>query len=215
MHTAAPFHVRSATEADIPAMAAIMGETFQNGDAVGEFMFPDDHQRRIRQPRMFAALMKYRYVPEDGADVAVTDDGDIVGVVLWTKSWTKHSVLRTIKENLALLAAMKSRVIAGLTVEAAIARGKPKGRHIYTMYLGVAKAWHGYGVAQALVGLVRDCADAEAVAMYGNCQKKLLPFYAEAFPDGVVTGATTLGRGGPAFYFLSREAVGQHATSTA
>ena len=206
MQTAAPFHVRSATEADIPAMAAIIGETFQNGDAVGGFMFPDDHQRQIRQPRMFAALMIYRYVP---------DDGDIVGVVLWTKSWTKHSVLRTIKENLALLAAMKSRVIAGLTVEAAIARGKPKGRHIYKMYLGVAKAWHGYGVAQALVGLVRDCADAEAVAMYGNCQKKLLPFYAEAFPDGVVTGATTLGRGGPAFYFLSREAVGQHATSTA
>lgn len=208
MHSAAPFHVRSATEADIPAMAAIMGETFQNSDAVGEYMFPDENQRRIRQPRMFAALMRYRYVPEGGADVAVSDDGDIVGVVLWTKSWTKHSLLRTIKENLALLAAMRSRVIAGLSVEAAIARGKPKGRHIYTMYLGVAKAWHGYGVAHALVGPVRDCADAEAVAMYGNCQKKLLPFYAEAFPQGVVTGATTLGRGGPAFYFLSREAVG-------
>jgi L-amino acid N-acyltransferase YncA len=208
MHSAAPFHVRSATEADIPAMAAIMGETFQNGDAVGEYMFPDENQRRIRQPRMFAALMRYRYVPEGGADVAVSDDGDIVGVVLWTKSWTKHSLLRTFKENLALLAAMRSRVVAGLSVEAAIARGKPKGRHIYTMYLGVAKAWHGYGVAHALVGPVQDCADAEAVAMYGNCQKKLLSFYAEAFPQGVVTGATTLGRGGPAFYFLSREAVG-------
>jgi hypothetical protein len=211
MDTAAPFHVRSATEADIPEMVAVLGETFQNGDVVGEFMFPDEKQRRVRQPRMFAALMRYRYIPEGGANVAVSDEGRIVGVVLWTRSWTIRSLRLEIKENLALLAAMKNRVIAGLKVEAAVGRGKPKQPHIYAMYLGVAKEWHGYGVAQALVGLVRDCAEAEGVAMYGNCQKKMLPFYAEAFPDGVLTGSTTLGRGGPPFYFLCREAVGHHA----
>ena len=215
MELIAPFRVRSATEVDIPAMAAVLGETFQNGDVVGEFMFPNEKQRHARQPRMFAALMKYRYIPEGGADVAVTDEGRIVGVVLWSKSWTKHSVLRKIKENLALVAAMKSRVIAGLMVEAAVGRGKPKHRHLYAMYLGIAKEWHGYGVAQALVGVVRACADAEGVAMYGNCQKKMLPFYAEAFPDGVLTGSTTLGRGGPPFYFLCREAIGQHVHSIA
>src|SRR5262249_58309422 len=88
---AAIIGVRSATEADIPAMAALTGETFQDGDAVGEFMFPNEKQRRIRQPRMFAAMMKHRYVPEGGADVAVTDDDDIVGVALWSRSWTSRA----------------------------------------------------------------------------------------------------------------------------
>ena len=85
MELVAPFRVRSATEADIPAMAAVLGETFQNGDVVGEFMFPNEKKRHARQPRMFAALMKYRYIPEDGAHVAVTDEDRIVGVVLWSK----------------------------------------------------------------------------------------------------------------------------------
>ena len=205
MQTTAPFHVRTATEADIPAMAAIMGETFQNGDAVGEFILTFKRRPPARCPRRWSARQRPRRCRHHRRRRHRRRRVD--------KPRTKHSAAHQRRTGPA--AAMKSRVIAGLTVEAAIARGKPKGRHIYTMYLGVAKAWHGYGVAQALVGLVRDCADAEAVAMYGNCQKKLLPFYAEAFPDGVVTGATTLGRGGPAFYFLSREAVGQHATSTA
>jgi GNAT superfamily N-acetyltransferase len=204
-------HVRSATEAEIPVMVALLGATFQDGDAVGEYMFPDERQRRTRQPRMFAAMMKYRYVPDGGADVAITDDGRIVGVLLWSRSWAKPNVVRKIKENLALLAAMKTRVLAGLMVEAAAARGKPKQRHIYAMYIGVEKAWHGYGAAQALFGRLRERADAEAAGLYGNCQKRLLPFYVEAFPDGLITGTTTLGRRGPAFYFLYREAISQHA----
>lgn len=208
----AAVQVRTATEADIPAMAALMGNTFQDGDAVGDFMFPDEAQRRVRQPRMFAAMMKHRYVPHGGADVAVADDGTIVGVVLWEKSWEPMHVMRKLKENLALLVAMKSRVIAGLQVEAAVAKGVPaKRRHIYAMYVGVDQAWHGYGAAQAMVDKLCARADAEAAGLYGNCQKKLLPFYADAFPEGAVVGSTTLGRGGPIFYFLYREPMTQGA----
>ena len=89
-------------------------------------------------------MIKYRYIPRGGAEVAVTDDGRIVGVVLWTKSWVKQNVLLKVKEDLALLAAMKSRVIAGLTAEAAVARGKPKDRHLYVMYIGIDEAFQGY-----------------------------------------------------------------------
>ncbi|WP_204080744.1 GNAT family N-acetyltransferase [Mycobacterium riyadhense] len=207
--------VRAATEADIPAMAALMGETFQSGDVVGEFMFPDAEQRRVRQPRMFAAMMKHRYIPQTGADVAVRDDGRIVGVTLYSRSWVKQSLLRKLKENLALLAAMRSQVVAGLMVEAAVARGRPKWRHIYVMYFGVEKAWQGYGAAHALVGRLREHANAEAAAMYGNCQKRLLPFYADVFPEGVVTGTTTLGRRGPAFYFIYCEPADEGAEPAA
>lgn len=136
--------VRTATESDIPEMAAMMGRTFQDGDAVGEFMFPDPAQRQVRQRRMFQALMKYRYVPERRADVAVADNGKIVGVVLWDRSWTRPHVGRKVAENIALLVAMRSRVVAGLMVEAAAARGAPKERHLYVMYIGVDPDWHGY-----------------------------------------------------------------------
>ena len=83
------------------------------------------------------------------------------------------------------------------------------------MYLGVEKAWHGNGAAHALVGRLREHADARAAGLYGNCQKSLLPFYAEIFPEGALTGTATLGAGGPAFYFLYREPVSQHAEPTA
>ena len=199
--------VRTATESDIPEMAAMMGRTFQDGDAVGEFMFPDPAQRQVRQRRMFQALMKYRYVPERRADVAVADNGKIVGVVLWDRSWTRPHVGRKVAENIALLVAMRSRVVAGLLVEAAAARGAPKERHLYVMYIGVDPDWHGYAPARHLVGCLRERADAERAGLYGNCLKKLLPFYAEAFPEGRLTGTTTLGRSGPVFYFLYRDPV--------
>ena len=90
-----------------------------------------------------------------------------------------------------------------------------KTTHGPPWHIGVEKAWHGYGTAQALVGRLRERADVEAAGLYGNCQKRLMPFYAEVFPDGLLTGTTTLGRRGPAFYFLYREPVSQHAEPTA
>lgn len=205
-----PFSVRLATEADIPAMVAVMGAVFQDGDPFGEFMFPDEKQRSVRQPRILAAMIKYRYIPQGGAEVAVTDDGRIVGVVLWTKSWVKQNVLLKVKEDLALLAAMKSRVIAGLTAEAAVARGKPKDRHLYVMYIGIDEAFQGYGATQSLFGSVRECAVTEEVGVYFNCKKSLIPFYLDAIPEATLTGTTTLGKRGPAIYFL----YGQRAQPT-
>lgn len=202
--SAASFRVRGAAVAEIPAMAALLGQTFQTGDAVGDFMFPEDAQRAVRQPRMFAAMIRHRYLPEGGADVAVAADGRIVPVILWSRSWGRPHPVRKLRESLALLAAMRGRVVAGLAVEAAVARGKPRDRHLYAMYLGVDPDWYGAGAAHALVAQLLHRADAEGVVVYGNCEKRLLPFYAEAIPDGRVTGSTTLGRGGPAFYFLHR-----------
>jgi hypothetical protein len=59
------------------------------------------------------------------------------------------------------------------------------------MYIGVEKVWHGYGAAHALVGRLREHVDAWGAGLYGNCQKRLLPFYTEFFPEGVVTGRKT------------------------
>lgn len=202
-----PIQVRSATEDDIPRMTELLGQTFQDGDAVGEFMFPDGRQREVRQQRMFAAMLKHRFIPAGGADVAVAGDGHIVGVVMWSPTWGKHSVFRMIRENLALLRAMRSRVTAGLAVEAATARGRPKEPHIYVMYLGVDKGWFGRGAAQALMDRLRTAADSQAAGLFGTCQRKLLPFYRDVFPDGAIVGNTTLGRNGPAFYFIYREPV--------
>jgi len=83
------------------------------------------------------------------------------------------------------------------------------------MYLGVEKARHGYGAAHALVGRLREHAGARAAGLYGNWQNRLLPFYAEVFPEGALTGTTTLVSGGPAFNFIYREPVSQHAEPAA
>jgi L-amino acid N-acyltransferase YncA len=202
------FVIRAGTDADCPGIAALLGEAFQTGDITGEYLFPDEQQRRIRQPKMFAAMIENHFLPDGGVDVAVSDDsGEIVGAILWSRSWHKRPLNRQLKEYLALGAAMKFRAIAGMKIDAVIAKGKPSERHIYVTYLGVRKAWDGYGVGPALVDQLRRYSDADGIPLAANCQKELLPLYADLLPDGVVTGIYTLGRDGPKFYSVRRDPV--------
>ena len=91
---------------------------------------------------------------------------------------------------------MKSRVIAGLTAEAAVARGKPKDRHLYVMYIGIDEAFQGYGATRSLSKRTRS-AVTEEVGVYFSCKKSLIPFYLDAIPEATLTGTTTLGKRGP------------------
>src|SRR5262245_58082736 len=156
---------------------------------------------------MFAALIEHRFLPDGGVEVAVSDAGEIVGAILWNRSWHRQPISRLLREYLALGAAMKLRAVAGMRIDAIIAKGKPSERHIYVTYLGVKRAWDGYGVGPALLDRLRAYADAAAVPLAANCQKELLPLYADLMPDGVVSGISTLGRDGPKFYSLRRDPV--------
>jgi hypothetical protein len=78
----------------------------------------------------------------------------------------------------------------------------------------LARIWCGT-CARRPSARTRGRAGAQAAGLYGNWQKRLLPFYAEVFPESARTGTMTSGAGGPAFSYRCREPVSQHTEPVA
>jgi GNAT superfamily N-acetyltransferase len=203
MNTAATYSVRIPTEAEVPAMAKLLADVFQQGDAMSDFLFPDAKQRRLRQPGMFAAMIRYRHLPEKSAAVAVDATGRIVGAMIWKNSWTKQSLTDNVKEHLALLAAMRARVIQGMALDAATQAKTPGESYIRGMYLAVDHRWQRSGVGKALLSGLADKADEARVPLYAACQDDKVFYYIAL--GGKIIGRTTVGRQGPVINLVRRE----------
>lgn len=143
------FRIRPATKSDVPAMVALLSDAFQDDDPVSKWIFPDEEQRRRRQPGMLAALIRHRHLPVDGAEVAVCGT-EIVGVSLFRPSWRKPSLVRRMIADIILLRAMGSRVFAGSAVDATMAEGARQGRHMCWVYLACAPSRERSGIGTAL-----------------------------------------------------------------
>jgi predicted N-acetyltransferase YhbS len=197
------FHVRTPSEADVPATSKLLAEVFQNDDAMSNYLFPDAEQRRRCQPRMFAAMLRYRHIPEESGAIAVDDSGGVVGAVIWQNSWMKQSLAHKAKEDLALLAVMKSRVIQGLTLDLASNAKAPREPHYRAMYLACAQDWQRSGVGRALLTIMADKSDESGIPMTGACQDDKLPYYLAL--GSKVIGQTRVGRRGPKINLMFRE----------
>lgn len=120
-----PIEIRTATTADIAEMSAMMARAFQDDDPVSEYFFPDASSRPSKQRRMMAALIRHRYIPAGGADLAV-ENGRIVGVSLWhphdapaTPRW------RQLVSGPHLLWAMGSGTRAGIEMDRLLTENSP------------------------------------------------------------------------------------------
>jgi GNAT superfamily N-acetyltransferase len=201
--TPAHFQVRSPTEADVPAMVKLLAEVFQQDDLMSNYLFPDAEQRRHRQPRMFAAMLRYRHIPEGSGVVAVDDAGRIIGTLIWQHSWFKQSLAQKMKEDMALLAAMGTRVIQGMTLDAASNARAPREPHYRAMYLACDRDWQRSGVGRALLTIMADKSDESGLPMHGACQDDKLPYYLAL--GSKVIGQTRVGRKGPKINLMFRE----------
>lgn len=194
--------VRLATTSDIPEMSAMMARAFQSDDPVSEYFFPDDTRRPRMQQRMMSALIRHRYLPVGGADVAVLD-GRIVGVSLWhphdaprPKRW------RILVSGPHLLWAMRSGVRAGIRMDRMLDEGAPDDDAVLWVYLGVEPSLHRSGVGTALSRKIFDKVDREGRAMFGVCKEGNIPFWsAMGFAPA---GTATIGPKGPLVHRVNR-----------
>lgn len=194
MHNELDVTIRPALRQDIPAMAAVLGRAFLEDDPLGAFLFPDTDQRRTRQVKMMSVLIKRRFIPQHGAEVAVVD-GEVVGVCLWHGPHSRRTPWHTFISGPELIWAMRSRVRAGIALDARFAKIAPGVPHLFGVYLGCDPHLQNRGVGAALVRSFLGKADTESVPVIGVCKNDNVPFY-QAYGCGLF-GRTAIGKNGP------------------
>ncbi|MFI6365763.1 GNAT family N-acetyltransferase [Nocardia sp. NPDC050630] len=201
--------IRRATEDDIEEMARVVAQAFDVDDPVEEYIFPNPAVRHRRSPDMVRLMIKYRFLPGDGAAVATVDD-KIVAALLWYPPGFRASLWRETISGLLLLKVMGTATRRGMDVDAAIARVSPPQPHSMLVYLACEPEWQTSGVGLTLASWAAADADKYGATVGGICKDANLPFY-EAFGGEFVT-KIKIGRKGPEMNFVLRPAVIADAT---
>ncbi|MEC3956832.1 type I polyketide synthase [Nocardia sp. CDC153] len=201
--------IRRATKADIEDIVQVVARAFDEDDPVEEYVFPKPAVRHRRAPDMVRLMIKYRFLPVDGAAVA-TVDGKIVAALLWYPPYYRNSLWREMISGPLLLRAMGAATRRGMHVDAAIARVSPPQPHTTLVYLACAPEWQAAGVGMALAEWAVAEADEVGATVGGICKDANLPFY-EAFGGTFVT-KTRLGRKGPEMNYVLRPAASDMAS---
>lgn len=197
-----PVDIRLATTHDIPEMSAMMARAFQSDDPVSGYFFPNDERRPKMQQRMMSALIRHRYLPIGGADVALLD-GKIVGVSLWHPHGAKAGPWwRNLVAGPHLLWAMRRGVRAGIQMDRMLDRGAPDDDAVLWVYLGVEPSLHRSGVGAALSRKIFDRVDSQGRTTFGICKEGNIPFWsAMGFTSA---GTATIGPRGPLVHRMNR-----------
>ncbi|MEC3915811.1 type I polyketide synthase [Nocardia sp. CDC160] len=201
--------IRRATKADIEDIVQVVARAFDEDDPVEEYVFPNPAVRHRRAPDMVRLMIKYRFLPVNGAAVA-TVDGKIVAALLWYPPYYRNSLWREMISGPLLLKAMGAATPRGMHVDAAIARVSPPQPHTTLVYLACAPEWQAAGVGMALAEWAVAEADQVGATVGGICKDANLPFY-EAFGGKFVT-KTRLGRKGPEMNYVLRPATSDMAS---
>ena len=195
--------VRRATEHDIEDIVQVVARAFDVDDPIEEYVFPNPAVRHRRAPDMVRLMIKYRFLPVNGAAVA-TVDGKIVAALLWYPPNYRNSFLREMISGPLLLKAMGTATRRGIEVDAAIARVAPPQPHTMLVYLACEAEWQRAGVGMTLAEWAVAEADEYGATVGGICKDANIPFY-EAFGGEFIT-KTRLGRNGPEMNFVLRPA---------
>lgn len=77
-----PAVIRTATRADVPVAADLLGSAFQD-DPVTKWILPDDAQRAARLRKVYAMQLNSFFLAQDATEL-VTENGEVRGVSLWS-----------------------------------------------------------------------------------------------------------------------------------
>ncbi|MET9487695.1 GNAT family N-acetyltransferase [Nocardia sp. NPDC006630] len=196
--------IRRATEHDIDDIARIICRAFATDDPIEEYVFPDETDRHRRSPRMLRIMIRYRFLPADGAAVA-TVDGKVVGALLWYPAGYRKSLWREAISGPMLLWAMGAGTTRGMHVDEAIAEVRPTEGHHFMVYLGADPALQRAGVGRSLVNWLDALADERSETVGGICKDGNIAYY-NAFGYNV-DRQVRIGSTGPAMNFMLRQPV--------
>ncbi|WP_324188160.1 GNAT family N-acetyltransferase [Nocardia higoensis] len=204
MDQQSPTVVRRATEADIEDIVRVLAQAFDSDDPIEEYVFPSPAQRRRRTPEMLRIMLRHRFLPVDGASVAVAGDR-VVGAALWQPPGTRTSLWREVVSGPQLLWAMGAATVRGMAVDAAMARVAPSRPHLFLIYLGCEPGLQRRGVGRALWAALAADADARGAGLGGICKDGNVAYYRALGCEFVER--VRIGRDGPEMNFVLRPPV--------
>jgi len=168
-------HVRKATAADVPHLAAMLARAFDD-DPVAMFLFPDERRRRAGLRRFFKIQLRATFLRDD--ECYTTDD--VVGGALWAAPGRPKPGLRDLVRLTPIIPMLGRRLPRALQFLGAVEAKHPKDRpHFYLGVLGTDPPWQGKGVGSALLEPVLERCDADGIPAYLESSKERnVPFYA-------------------------------------
>lgn len=153
--------VRTATAADLPVLAAVLGAAFDD-DPLGQWMFPDEATRADRLIRLFDLYTRRFVLPHGEVRVAGDD-----GAALWLPPdrWRVPPLLaaRALPGYARLLGRRFGVFSRGM---ARLEREHPREPHWYLPFIGVTPVEQSRGVGSALLAAVLDICDRTGVPAY-------------------------------------------------
>jgi GNAT superfamily N-acetyltransferase len=168
--------VRSATEADLPAVGRALAAAF-DGDPVWSFLASPRAPWTPRASAWFEAEARCRL---KGHGEVLVDD-DVRGAAIWAapKHW-KGTTSEAVAIAVPSARLFRSRMIRAMRNLSLMERNHPKDpEHWYLAILGTDPAHQGSGVGSALIRQITDRCDAEGLGAYLESSKESnVPFYA-------------------------------------
>lgn len=157
--------VAPAGPADVPAVARVLASAFRDDPVMGPLI--TGRRRNARFRALFEALLKSGVRAGVQVDTARDEHGRVVGAATWEPPGSRLTFLRQLPELLPYLRATRARgLFAGMRLELALARFRPREPHWYLAELGVSSDQQGAGIGSTLLRARLAAIDAEHQASY-------------------------------------------------
>ena len=168
-------NVRPIVPEDLDPLAGALGRAFDT-DPIFRAIVPDDAHRRRALPVLFREWIRLLHLPYP--ETSWTTD-EHAGAALWSPPGTWHVGLGALaRMGPRMIAAMRSRSVAGLRVMRAIEASHPKETHVYLRVVGCEPDRQGTGIGSSLIRPMLERCDARGMPAYlESSNEKNVPLY--------------------------------------
>jgi len=158
---------------DVDQLSQALARAFFD-DAVSQYLFPEDSRRIRRLERYFRFQIRTMFVPR--GEAWATSDLDAASLWMPPKSWPPSMADGV--SQLPVLAILGRRTFRALRLVQLLESHHPRVPHYYLGTIGTDPAVQGHGYGSALLRIVLDRCDSEAIPSYLESSKERnLAFY--------------------------------------
>lgn len=158
---------------DIAPLSEALARAFYD-DPVSRYLFPEDHRRTRRLERYFRFQMRRMFLPRGEAWTTP----DLLAASLWMPPQSWPPTVNEGISQLPVLAILGRRTSRAMRLMQVLEVRHPRTRHFYLGTIGTDPTVQGRGYGSALLRVVLDRCDAEAIPSYLESSKASnLSFY--------------------------------------
>ncbi len=145
-----PFTVREATEADYPGVVSALTDAFEADPVMSQAMGGAHRAKKVKA--LFEHQISSTYGPKGNIDIAVAEDGFVLGAALWIDpQGQKGGFLDDLRSLPSYARALGFALPAAVVTEMKLLAMRPRFPHWYLYTIGVHTDARDHGVGGALL----------------------------------------------------------------